>query len=126
MLYKRPYPFAQSFIHLIAFECYDMLDARIMELKEVLMEPGRLIGEGFWNNYTVKEKLGSTVYYKGVGREIGTYIAGGVKSHVTSTKSYLAMSVKIHIFFDPAVPSLGVNSTDTIVSVCKNIQYRII
>ena len=72
-----------------------MLDARIMELKEVLTEPVRLIGGGFWNNYTLEEKFGSTVYYKGVGREISTYTAGGVKSHITSTKSYLAMSVKM-------------------------------
>lgn len=51
-----------------------------MKLKEVLMEPVRLIGGSFWNSYALEEKFDNCIIDKGIGRKLGTHIAGGVKS----------------------------------------------
>lgn len=50
---------------------------------------------------------------KGVGREIGTHGAGGEKSHTFHEELLQCLpKCKMHVFFDPAVPPLGIDPTD--------------
>lgn len=67
----------------------------VTELMECSYEAW-VLGGGLWNNCKIRIKFLITQWFdKGVSREIGTHIAVVVKSHITSMKKYLSMSIKM-------------------------------